>query len=454
MSNIPTQNNNPGDLKDPATGQFQTFASPEEGFSALTNDLQDKINGNTSTGLNGDSTLSDFASVWAPDSDNNNSAQYAANLAKKLGVTTDTPISKLSGRLDDFASAIADNEGYQGPRVLGSTTQTPDASTIKMSPTDFAEKIKAKYPQYANVDDNTLTQKVLAKYPQYASAVDTSGTGSPPPTSTNPAPVGTLENPNPDGSVTVASTPPTPPGPPDATGSTTQPGLLQTIAQNVANPFLQGASSIRAIADRLTGNESAASNIENNGANYGYFGNGVKPVGSGFNIAAPFSQEGQNVKSLLSAAGTGTAVGSDLAGASSLAGGVSGLLSSGAEDASIMDTPQFAKALGGPDADAALADFNNLDAPDQADHIDNLLKNPDISWSDKQVLTKGSRGSSTRCTRCFGNISSNIGPRVESISSCSFKTSRVNLQRWKSNSWRCSDSRCFEQNKRRRKRSK
>lgn len=40
-----------------------------------------------------------------------------------------------------------------------------------MNPTEFAQKIKAKYPEYQSMDDAELTQKVIAKYPQYASSV-------------------------------------------------------------------------------------------------------------------------------------------------------------------------------------------------------------------------------------------------------------------------------------------
>ena len=40
-----------------------------------------------------------------------------------------------------------------------------------MSPQEFAQKIKAKYPQYNEVDDTTLAQKMVEKYPQYASKV-------------------------------------------------------------------------------------------------------------------------------------------------------------------------------------------------------------------------------------------------------------------------------------------
>ena len=234
MANLPTRNNNPGDLKDPSTGMFQKYDNPEAGFTALKNDLQGKISGNTKTGLNGDSTLQDFASTWAPDSDNNNSKQYAANLAKKLGVTTDTPISKLSGRLDDFASAIADNEGYQGNRVLGSET----AST-KLSPVDFAAKIKAKYPQYANVDDNTLTQKILAKYPQYSDLVGGGQTNA----QTN------NEQPNSGGFITSAKIPPPAPSASAPTDNTDKGFVGNLLSGNIGGA---ASDAVQGVGNALT----------------------------------------------------------------------------------------------------------------------------------------------------------------------------------------------------------
>jgi hypothetical protein len=41
-----------------------------------------------------------------------------------------------------------------------------------MTPQEFATKIKAKYPQYKDVDDLELAQKVVAKYPAYKSQVN------------------------------------------------------------------------------------------------------------------------------------------------------------------------------------------------------------------------------------------------------------------------------------------
>lgn len=171
MANLPTRNNNPGDLRNPATGSFQIFANPDQGFQALKSDLQAKITGHTKTGLGPNSTVRDLAYVWAPPSDNNDSESYAKNLAAKAGVSTTTPISQVN--IDKLAAAIASNEGYQG--ASGGST---GSSGGKLSVSDFAAKIKAKYPQYSNVDDNTLAQKVLAKYPQYASAVSGAPTQS------------------------------------------------------------------------------------------------------------------------------------------------------------------------------------------------------------------------------------------------------------------------------------
>lgn len=41
----------------------------------------------------------------------------------------------------------------------------------KLTPEQFAQKIKVKYPQYADIDDSTLAKKILDKYPQYQDMV-------------------------------------------------------------------------------------------------------------------------------------------------------------------------------------------------------------------------------------------------------------------------------------------
>jgi len=41
-----------------------------------------------------------------------------------------------------------------------------------ITPKEFSAKIKAKYPQYADIDDDILVDKIIAKYPQYKSQID------------------------------------------------------------------------------------------------------------------------------------------------------------------------------------------------------------------------------------------------------------------------------------------
>lgn len=117
MATLAVQNNNPGDLRfagqpgaTQGAGGFAAFPNEATGTSALENDLTAKVTGNTKTGLKPTSTLAQFASTYAPASDGNDPATYAANLAKQLGVTTDTPLSALQGRIHDFATAVAHNE--------------------------------------------------------------------------------------------------------------------------------------------------------------------------------------------------------------------------------------------------------------------------------------------------------------------------------------------------------
>ena len=47
----------------------------------------------------------------------------------------------------------------------------------KLTPAQFAEKLKSKYPQYANIDDVTLVDRVLQKYPQYGDIVNVNAAG-------------------------------------------------------------------------------------------------------------------------------------------------------------------------------------------------------------------------------------------------------------------------------------
>jgi hypothetical protein len=48
----------------------------------------------------------------------------------------------------------------------------------KLSPQEFATKVKSKYPEYKDIDDVTLAQRVIEKYPEYADRVSMDEVGS------------------------------------------------------------------------------------------------------------------------------------------------------------------------------------------------------------------------------------------------------------------------------------
>ena len=129
-------NNNPGNLKDPSTGNFRQFNSPQEGYAALLNDLQSKQTGTSTTGLGPSSSLIDFASKYAPANDKNNVGQYAANLANKMGTRPDAKLKDLD--LSKWAAAVASNEDSNSPfgkqKILSSTTG--GTNTAQPTPAD------------------------------------------------------------------------------------------------------------------------------------------------------------------------------------------------------------------------------------------------------------------------------------------------------------------------------
>lgn len=145
QGNIGQRNNNPGNLKDPNTGAFRTFNTPEEGYQALEKDLLAKMTGATSTGLTANSSLLDFAKVYAPSSDNNNPTTYANNLAKQLGVTPTTKIGTLKSKVSDFAKAIAQNEGFNVPIPTKQIEQYGKLATTSFNPENKVDILAKQY---------------------------------------------------------------------------------------------------------------------------------------------------------------------------------------------------------------------------------------------------------------------------------------------------------------------
>ncbi len=102
-SNLAYVNNNPGNLRfagqagaSQGQGGFAKFNSPEEGVKALNNQIAlDASRGHT---------LASFINKYAPPTENNTS-QYLSQAIANLGVTKDTPLSKIPA--DKLAKFIA-----------------------------------------------------------------------------------------------------------------------------------------------------------------------------------------------------------------------------------------------------------------------------------------------------------------------------------------------------------
>lgn len=140
------RNNNPGNLKDPNTGAFRNFSSPEEGAAANLADLQYKISGDSPAmkakfGDKYTPTLSNLIATWAPASDNNDPAAYAKFVSQKTGIPVNQPLKVEDAKT--ILPAIAQFEGGQNynaqsalanytapPQTQTNAVQTPESSAL------------------------------------------------------------------------------------------------------------------------------------------------------------------------------------------------------------------------------------------------------------------------------------------------------------------------------------
>jgi len=99
---------NIGNIKD-KNGKFLSFNSREEGKQALINQLRLYQTGKSKTGVKPNFTLYEAMDKYAPSSDKNNPKQYSEFIAKKIGITINTPIKDID--LNKWAEAIAIFEG-------------------------------------------------------------------------------------------------------------------------------------------------------------------------------------------------------------------------------------------------------------------------------------------------------------------------------------------------------
>lgn len=64
---------------------FAVFQTDTDGLAGAEWDIKQKAKGNTSTGLNAESTLRDLIHVWAPESDGNDPSSYIQHVCHMTG---------------------------------------------------------------------------------------------------------------------------------------------------------------------------------------------------------------------------------------------------------------------------------------------------------------------------------------------------------------------------------
>jgi len=166
---LSVRNNNAGNLRDPNTGAFRQFGSPQEGLNAMMNDLNLKVTGQSPMmksqyGEGYQPTLQNIISTWAPKSDGNDPQMYAASVAKVMGMKPTDTLTPAD--VPSLAKAITAVEG--GPKA-SKYFDTKHASTGGWAG-DYVD-----IADYINNQDKYQKMILAKKYnevPEYASTWD------------------------------------------------------------------------------------------------------------------------------------------------------------------------------------------------------------------------------------------------------------------------------------------
>jgi hypothetical protein len=157
MAPMSVRNNNPGNLKNPVTGNFQQFSSPQEGIDANLKDLTLKLSGQSPVmqskfGQGYTPSVANIISTWAPSSDNNDTVAYIKKVSSDLGVDPNAPLNPQQA-----PALLHSMTGMEGGQKSSQYFNAPQANTQT-----FAEQ--SPYPQSAA--DTSASQSSLPPGPQ------------------------------------------------------------------------------------------------------------------------------------------------------------------------------------------------------------------------------------------------------------------------------------------------
>jgi len=128
---------------------FRSFSTYQEGKQALLDQLKLYQTGKSKTGIKPDTTLLGAMSIYAPSSDGNNPKHYAEVVAKHVGATINTPISKID--TNKWAEAIEKMEGNKVGNNPGNLRYQTGGTPIA----------RTRQQQFIGLNDDALDQLIL-----------------------------------------------------------------------------------------------------------------------------------------------------------------------------------------------------------------------------------------------------------------------------------------------------
>ncbi len=120
---------------------FQSFTTPEQGRAALEHQLELYKTGHTKTGIKPTDTLFEAMSHYAPASDHNDPLAYASKIARNLGVSIHTPISRIDTKkwADEITKVEGNKSGNNNP---GNLRRYEQGGQYDISPKDLEKLAK------------------------------------------------------------------------------------------------------------------------------------------------------------------------------------------------------------------------------------------------------------------------------------------------------------------------
>lgn len=193
------RNNNPGNIEagqfaqsqpgySGSDGRFAKFDTPQQGMDATSNLL-------STYGKQGINTVSGIINKWAPSTDGNNTQAYAGFVAKKLGVSPDTPlnmndpvvrnsVASAIGEFENGRPVVSETDKWtRALATLPSTAPPGLQAAVKMR---LQNAIQQETPDatvhFAKTDTGEEIPLVVTKQGGKVSITDTNGNAYVPPT--------------------------------------------------------------------------------------------------------------------------------------------------------------------------------------------------------------------------------------------------------------------------------